>query len=33
MLRHPRLRSIRPGADDATMPADGWPAGSIPGTG
>ncbi|HVV31407.1 MAG TPA: phosphotransferase [Mycobacteriales bacterium] len=33
MLRHPRLRSLRPGAGDGPADEDRWPAGAIPGTG
>jgi hypothetical protein len=32
MLRHPRLRSLRPDRPDERDPDDGWPAGAIPGT-
>jgi aminoglycoside phosphotransferase (APT) family kinase protein len=32
MLRHPRLRGLRPGAPAAREANDGWPAGAIPGT-
>jgi aminoglycoside phosphotransferase (APT) family kinase protein len=32
MLRHPRLRSLRPDRPTARDPHDGWPAGAIPGT-
>jgi Phosphotransferase enzyme family len=33
MLRHPRLRSLRPGTINATRDEDRWPPGAIPGTG
>jgi Phosphotransferase enzyme family len=33
MLRHPRLRSLRPGISDETRDEDRWPPGAIPGTG
>jgi hypothetical protein len=33
MLRHPRLRSLRPGTLDDTRDEDRWPPGAIPGTG
>jgi hypothetical protein len=33
MLRHPRLRSLRPDRPTERDPNDGWPAGAIPGTG
>jgi hypothetical protein len=33
MLRHPRLRSLRPGREDRLDDAQRWPAGAIPGTG
>ena len=32
MLRHPRLRSLRPDRPTRRDPNDGWPAGAIPGT-
>jgi hypothetical protein len=32
MLRHPKLRSLRPDRPTARDPRDGWPAGAIPGT-
>jgi hypothetical protein len=32
MLRHPRLRSLRPDRPTARDPHDGWPGGAIPGT-
>jgi hypothetical protein len=32
MLRHPRLRSLRPDRPTVRDPHDGWPVGAIPGT-
>lgn len=32
MLRHPKLRSLRPDRQSVVGPDDGWPAGAIPGT-
>jgi hypothetical protein len=32
MLRHPALRSIRPGRSQARGADESWPTGAIPGT-